>query len=297
MEAIMRIAAIFFCVILALTLFGISGCEGEKGDPGPVGPAGPSVLSIVGALAVGNPAAGVVDVDAVVSITGAPSIPDVRINEHDMQPDGIWLLAGGRLGYVRTFSLNEADSAHLVVDYTKVDSIPGMAEATIYLPGYFSPVLSNIEVDVGEDVVVEWGSSPRADAYWLYFNFDYNYFDTGGSFHSTNVQFDTVVPETTFTVPGSDIFPSLDEIDMTVYFDGDIEMRAVTGSWLPGEVGNITGDGVGFFVATTMARVVDVDLSIQLRSSKPSLAAEENENSRDDGLERMLRKFEERLIR
>ncbi len=297
MEVIMRIAAILFCVILTLTLLGISGCEGEKGDPGPVGPAGPSVLSVVGALAVGNPAAGVVDVDAVVSITGAPSIPDVRINEYDMRPDDIWLLAGGRLGYAGAFSLNEADSTHLVVDYTKVDSMPGMAQATIYLPGYFIPVLLNIEVDVGEDVVVEWGSSPRADAYWLYFNFDYNYFDTSATFHSTNVQFDTVIPGTTFTVPGSDIFPSLDEIDMTVFFDGDIEIRAVTGSWLPGEVGNITGDGVGFFVASTIPRVVDVDLSIQLAGPKANPAAEEDEDCRADGLERMLRKFEERLIR
>jgi hypothetical protein len=155
----------------------------------------------------------------------------------------------GGLSYYGNIWIDEEDNAHLVVEYGRPDGSTGTAEATVCIPGYFSilDVSNGGNITPTSSVTAEWSSSGDAEKYYIYSNYSCSYRNLSAENVYMNCQIDTVVTDTVFVFQGEDIFPSPPDLDYYLSLDGYFYITPVCGPIETGDVGNVTGDGEGFF--------------------------------------------------
>lgn len=242
------VVVIAFAMVVFL-LIGLIGCEGKKGPAGPQGPPGPSLIYIVGGVSTLTPWS-VWSANAHISVFNSPAVPRVMIND-------IRISNRGELDFYNySFPIFAGDSAKLVVTYRKPDGDSGTAQANIRLPGQFeitSHDTSSVDaIPVGASLSVTWSPSNGADAYSVYFHFDYYYEDTiGSSLKYFHFDCDTLLTDTSITFAPSVLFPNSGEIDTILSGYGQFSVSAIEGPWQEGADGNVLGDGRGFFYGWT----------------------------------------------
>jgi hypothetical protein len=201
-----------------------------------------------------------------VSINGTELIPESmpRINSSApsviFDPAEIPLLAfgpmGGGLSYYGTIWIDEEENAHLVVEFGRPDGSTGTAEATVCVPDYFSilDVSNGGQITPVSDVTAEWSSSEGAEKYYIYGSYSCSYRNLSAEVVYTSFWSDTVVTDTTFVFQGDELFPSPPDLDYHISLDGYVYITAVCGPIETGDIGNVTGDGAGFFVGMSPSR-------------------------------------------
>jgi len=256
---------ILFGILTLMAILAFWGCEGDQGPEGPAGPqgpAGPTELNVVGVYSVFDGTVKAFNTGYfVLSVYNAPSIPKVTLDEMNLTPDGEWMFGGGRLAYYSYHEMERTDSSSLNMTWVKMDGTTGSASSDISLPDEFYPIDNNIDVLVGDDAEAEWDMSIGANAYWVYYYFYFDFYDSLGVRDTLYLEADTVLADTVLTISGTAIFPDPANVSGIAGFDGDIYVRAVSGPWLPGEADNISGDAFGVFVGATDPIYIDVDLA------------------------------------
>lgn len=252
-----------FLLLLAaaiLTLFW--GCQ--KGDQGPQGPSGQDriyVSAYAGKWGYSIPPVPApiyyTAVDIGVTVTDAPSIPSLWVNNLACPLDmGMSWPGTFAFNFSDTGSLAQADSLFLKISFLKSDGSTGLAQAAVATPDTFrilSPTGWDILLPVGSDLAITWSSSARAQNYNLHLHLDYTFFDTLNLFHYHRFSLDTLVVDTSVIFSAQTLFPNLGVMhpDSAVNGEGHLQLNALNGPCLPGALGNVSGDGEGFFLATT----------------------------------------------
>jgi hypothetical protein len=263
-----RVLLILFLIAAFALIFSGAGCEGEQGPAGPAGSSGQSVISVVGVVNVGWSGEIATNLSTTVSITNAPSIPEVKVNNKTFPVDGEWLWYGGRVAYYGSlYSADGYDQANLEINYTKLNGRAGSATSTISLPQYVTADDDDIQLPPYNPAEASWSTSDGADAYYVDVYF-YNTWVDNDSFytHTWYVDFDTVLTDTSLTIPEEDLFPDAGDVSSINSFDGTFYIYPVSGPWMPGVRNNIKGDGIGVFIATPGYEYIDVDLSVPGKS-------------------------------
>jgi hypothetical protein len=139
--------------------------------------------------------------------------------------------------------LNPGSVCQLKADYGE-----GSGEAKDTLPAVFritSPD-GNYTLTQGSNLPIAWGSSNGAQWYWLYVDVAYLYRDQTGGSHDFELELDTIIHGSTFTLPSTRLFPS--DVDTIIYGNGYVDIESYSGPEIvAGEEGNIGGSAVGFF--------------------------------------------------
>ncbi|HMA76364.1 MAG TPA: hypothetical protein VKO43_03545 [Candidatus Krumholzibacteriaceae bacterium] len=275
-------------ILLVIAVFSLlisgAGCEG---DQGPAGPAGPAKLSIVGTVTPEWDGDIVDELYVSLGVSNAPSIPIVKVNNSGIPLYDSWIEYGGRIGYQgNLYSETGFEEASLEVTYTKLNGNEGVATSTILLPEETVADDDDIQIYPGNDVEASWSSSDNADAYWVQVDFYVRYYDAASVLHRKDLEFDTVLTDTTITIPSEDFMPAS---YASIYSsDGTFYIYPVTGPWMPGVSNNIEGDGIGVFIGMADYEYVDVDIN-------SVLSPNENEEDRDTEHTVDIRKIAEEL--
>jgi hypothetical protein len=181
--------------------------------------------------------------DEYVSVTNGAVVPTVMINDQELEFD----YYGNSFHYYRDFPLVPRTMYSLVVTAGS-----NKAYATVYLPGDFDIIApdSDYVLPKGSSLNVLWGSALYADNYWVDLYVHYEYRDTYGEYQFFSLSIDTIISGNSIAFSGNYIFPNLSEIDTLYWGAGFLSIYAIDGPALvPGSVGNVTGDGIGFFWA------------------------------------------------
>ena len=241
-------AALWLLISLSLL-----GCEG---DEGPAGPPGTPTIYISGKVAAepsmwpyGPPP---YPTWATLQVSDLPSIPEVAVNGTALP---INYVTGDQISFLEfDLPVEPGDSVHLSVNYVDADSNPRQAWADILLPEAFSIILPdtawNLQIPWAEDLELHWEASGGADAYWFYFNLYASYW-VAGEHQSSFCWLDTTIADTHLTIPLTLYLPDTSLMDSADGGMGELKIVAQNGIWQEGELGNIQGDGDGFFYART----------------------------------------------
>jgi hypothetical protein len=163
-------------------------------------------------------------------------------------------------------SVSPGDSIHLSVNYIQSNGDSACAEANLMLPGPFTitfpDTATTMQVIVGSDITFGWTPSVGADAYNVVFAFVYCYYDTLGSPGIVEFIVDTLIADTMITFDSAHLFPNAAAIDSISENLSGAVIWAKSGPWQGGEMGNVTGDGTGYFHGTTFGRDVYFDIVI-----------------------------------
>jgi hypothetical protein len=256
-EAMIRIIALS-------TVASVIGFMNCKGPTGPEGPESPSFIYVTGGVEAPTPwdSTG----DAYVEVSNTSEIPVVMINGiqlHLKYPFHTSLFYGSP-----DFPISAGDSANLLVWDGKVGANSRTAQANIRVPSQFEITSHDtsgiVTIVVGEELTLTWSSSSGAGNYWIDFYLDYDYRDTLGNEKQFCYSMDTLPTNTSITFSPSQLFPNMGEIDTILGSFGDFRISATHGPCQEGEEGNVTGDGMGFFVGWTYGG----DLRIQVSGSE-----------------------------
>lgn len=252
---------------ILLFLIGIIACEGPQGPSGSEGTPRVYVtgelqsnvwfpLIPTGFTTCSDP------IVASVQVTDAPSIPSVTIN--GVACDLVNIEGDNFIFYNYDLPVTLGDSAHLSVNYTKSDGGDGLAESDIIMPGPFAitapDTSSTVEIPLGSDLTVNWTPSQSADVYVFDFYLYCSYYDTLGEWSFHNYNLDSLLIDTTITIQAGDLFPNEVEIDSLIGGSASLYLYAQHGPWQEGALGNITGDGIGFFYGLTFGNYLSVDV-------------------------------------
>lgn len=180
-----------------------------------------------------------------VDVGGTRLVPVVRINNDTLE---VYSYRKEEYTYLSVYrgnlSVDPGDECKLVVYHDE-----GEASATITLPGDFEITAPEEDsaLHQNEDLIVSWSPSEGADRYKLYISLNYHYVDTSGEANIFSL--DTVFYSVdNLIIPKERIFPS--EVDSVEYGYGHIFIYPESGPWIGHtREGNISGDGVGYFVA------------------------------------------------
>jgi len=227
----------------AILMLFISGCEGPQG---PAGPAGSQPLWIEGYIQISNQA--LPKGSAYLTVLNCPVIPSVKINDLSIPYNGHGF-------YTYDLLIAPGQPAELTVIYTKPDNSQGFAGASISMPGMFEITSHNPDSTLflpkGADLVVAWSASEHASAYDIYCSVSYRYGDFNDSTRSGYFSFDTLMSETSITIPARRIFPDIAEIDTLKRGSGSLYIDAKNGPIYEGDAENVSGDGNGYFIGRT----------------------------------------------
>jgi len=180
-----------------------------------------------------------------VSVGGTRLVPVVSVNNDTLE---FYSYRKNQNTYSSEFrknlSVEPGDECELVVYHDE-----GEASATITLPGDFeitSPK-EDSALQQNEDFIISWSPSEGADRYELEIFLSYHYFDTSGV--SSRFDLDTSFYTTTgITIPKERLFSS--EVDSIASSRVIISIYSENGPHIGHTTeGNISGDGVGYFVA------------------------------------------------
>jgi len=218
---------------------GAPGIPGEDGEEGPPGPPGPEEIYVYGF--VENTGWTMVDVHY------APVIPEVKVNQNVI---GMWDFREGSFVFQDSIQISSGSSAQLSIDYIKDTDTLG-ATASAKVPGVFGihspdPTVPFF-IPPGANFTVEWSAADDADFYWIDFELSYLYQDPFANlkfFSFTRRIFRTT---NSITFAATQLFP--DDFDQSVAnVSGYFYVDAMNGPEIQsGSVGNVTGDGRGYF--------------------------------------------------
>lgn len=131
----------------------------------------------------------------------------------------------------------------------------GKATAEVMMPGNFSLITppENYILDLESTLVISWHPAPGAEWYGVELRIDYDYRNFFGEEEDYTYIFDTLVKDTSLTIPPERIFPA--SVADVLEGDGSAWVWAGSGpTFLPGDKGNISGAGFGFFNAINETR-------------------------------------------
>lgn len=124
----------------------------------------------------------------------------------------------------------------------------GKASAQVMMPGNFSLITppENQILDLESTLVLSWHPSPGAEWYGVELRIDYDYRSFYGEEDDYTFRLDTMVKDTSLTIPPEMIFPAF--VADVLRGDGTAMVWAGSGpAFEPGDRGNIHGVGFGFF--------------------------------------------------
>ncbi|RJP77523.1 MAG: hypothetical protein C4524_08205 [Candidatus Zixiibacteriota bacterium] len=249
------IALLILCgAALALVL---TGCEGERG---PAGPAGYNPIEVMGSLRY-HPSPVVPFTFFSLEVQGSPTIPSVSLNGEDYAMAFNSTQNAFTCNYpVMTFS--PGDSVVIEIDYVKNNGDPGVARIRSLIPAPAEPIVPLSPIAWGGDLVWNWLSVPGADGYDVYFSHHCRYSDTLGIPQDYYWSCHEITTDTVLTFSAADLWPA----DMAALHGPQptyAELRAypINGPFLPGEPGNVTGDGTGFFTCTVDTDPVTIEFT------------------------------------
>lgn len=178
---------------------------------------------------------------------GLRMVPVVRLNDEELEA---FYYTWTRYGY--------GDTVPFVVNQPyelEVTHYFGRAGARVIMPGNFTVVTppERYILDLDSTLYISWTSSAGAEWYWVEIDIEYDYRDTLGAEDDRSFRLDTLVKDTWLVVGPERIFPGFIE---DVY-EGDASVMVWSGNGPaiePGDKGNITGVGFGFFNALNEPR-------------------------------------------
>ncbi|MEN3044051.1 MAG: hypothetical protein ABDH37_02380 [Candidatus Hydrothermales bacterium] len=245
-------------------------CKGPKGEKGPPGPINIYVLGFVEHHKYNDTS------EAEVEVSFSPSIPDVKINDIDIP---IYYFYGSSFSFYKDniTTLSSGTNLNLKVTYKKSDGNQGEAIATAKIPGIFgitSPY-PEASIPVGGSLNVVWSQSLNANFYFANLYLYYEYIDLVGNHSRFSCDVETTLTQTSITFPPSVLFPDLNEIDSIYYSIGYFYVLGINGPKLEyGEMGNVEGDGSGFFWGVMLGDEIYVYISgtelITIQKPSPS---------------------------
>ncbi|HEX7321185.1 MAG TPA: hypothetical protein VF399_12625 [bacterium] len=153
----------------------------------------------------------------------------VGVTSFDYNGEAPWLSTGAECRFKADYGEGSGEAK---------DTIPAEFQISSPDPGYI--------LTQGSNLSIAWGSSNGAQWYWLYVDISYYYMDNSGGFDDFDLELDTIIEGTSFTLPASRLFPS--DVDTVLYGSGYVDIEAYSGPKIvAGEEGNIKGSAVGFF--------------------------------------------------
>jgi hypothetical protein len=257
-EAVMdrAIKIVLLSVLYAISVL-VFGCEGPQGPKGLSGVQQVYITAEVVSEPILWPSGPPYPISAKVRVSNVSSIPGVEVSGDPISLNGaegdeFLFFNDGQWG----IPIALGDSVHLVVECNDVNGNPVFAEADAVLPGSFSivyPDTSNdLETPWGEDLTLIWTASEGADVYYLSLNLSVCYYDSGGTHEDIYIDLETQTCDTTITFELSGYFPDYALIDSLNYSYGGIDIIAHNGPYNEGDMGNISGDAIGFFIGETL---------------------------------------------
>lgn len=260
--------------ILLAGLILFTGCEGPEGPQGSVGPEGPLLINVLGQIEA--PTEWDPTPDAEIYIQNAHSIPSVKVNSQQIPFNG-WE-DFRMVFYDNNIDISIGDTANLVVNYTNLDGDSCTAQASTVLPGNFNIISHNPEETVyisqGDNLFISWNPSEGAEGYQVYFYLDYHYYDTEGNNEHYWFGYYKYVTGTSINFTAEQLFPEDLNIDYITYGWGDFDVGAVSINLAEGAMGNVTGDGYGFFVGWANGDELDIEIA-----GTKSIVKKENKKS------------------
>jgi len=288
-----RRRAVFALAIAALAL--MAGCSGEDGAMGPAGPPGPVEPTIYGLVVRSNYEAyydltELINCQAYVNVSNIYTVPYVAVNGRELSPFVEGIVYANGLNYWSGIFLDMGEDATLNLDYQD-DGDDKSAGATVAVPDTFDLLSSDgdpfpVIISPGGSFTMEWESAPGADNYWLMIDYNGSYMDTGGNRINFYRELSRVVPDTTYTLYGSDIFPDRDDIDYYTSFGGRVYIYGASGPMAEGDQSNIEGDATGMFRGIT-------ECSRNVRFVMPIITSETTESPEieEPGIDDLIRRF------
>jgi hypothetical protein len=238
---------LFIVMILIL-----SGCEGPQG---PTGPAGTQPLWIEGYIVIPDQA--LPEGSVYTTVLNCPVIPSVRVND-------LLVAFSGHGFHTYDFPIEPGQPVELAITYIKPDNSQGFAGASIVLPGRFEITSHNPDSSVSlpkdSSLVVAWSASEHATSYKIYCSISYRYGDFADSIRYEYFSIDTLISETSLTIPAERIFPNFAEMDTLEHGSGSLNIYAISGPVHEGNAGNVMGDGTGFFNGWTYGDELDIEI-------------------------------------
>lgn len=137
----------------------------------------------------------------------------------------------------------------------RVEHYWGKASARVTMPGNFS-IISPPEgyiLDLDSTLCICWQPSAGAEWYQVDLEIDYEYRDSTGGEDDYTLTLDTVIKDTFLVIPRGKIFPA----NVMDVIEGDGSAMVIGGcgpAIEPGDKGNISGAGFGFFNALNEPR-------------------------------------------
>ena len=176
-------------------------------------------------------------------IAGAPGDPIVTINDDTLTEGRIWwigeLVPSWGISFSGNIPIDPEEEYELIVSH---DS--GEAYAQITMPSYSEIITpnNNDTFNLNEDIVVNWTSSENMERYIL--NIEIHSFDSLVNTTDTSI----TIPTENISLPGSDTIK---------YRSGSIHLKSENGPSIRRPLDtterNISGYGIGYFVATNYA--------------------------------------------
>ncbi len=243
-------------IFLFLSLI-IIACKGPEGPRGPAGPPGSPVIYVSGYI---YPSC----YDTLcnfyythIDVAFPPSVPYVKLNDEEIplqRWDYYYSTYVFHYDKYDTANFSPGDEILLEVVYKKPSGKSAKAYTQIHIPGDFdiiSPDTSEFCLQLGSSLTIEWTESQGADCYRAYLYLHYHYYDTSGYYKCITIEKDTTINSTSVIFPAEALFPNIGEISQVDYSYGYSYVWAQSGPVIKeGEMGNIRGDGYGFFWST-----------------------------------------------
>jgi len=178
----------------------------------------------------------------VYDVDGLPRIPLVKVN--DVPIDMTYYQA--QQGQYESWNPFPVDTT---LDL-RIAEYEGEAHCRVNMPGSTKLTLPTpwFVLQKGQPVSIAWNKASGASTYYLdlYVNYEYN--DTFGEWDSYEGEWSVTVTDTSFTFPGSMLFPPI--VGEVLDGEGYIILWAQDGPpLLAGDWGNVKGHGLGYFAS------------------------------------------------
>lgn len=288
-----RRRALFALALAALAL--VAACSGEDGAMGPAGPPGPVEPSVYGLVARSNyeayyDATELINCQAAINVANISTVPYVAVNGTELPPNAEGLIYSGGFSYWGGIFLDMGEDATLNLDYQDGGEDKS-AGATVAVPDTFDLLSSDgqtfpVIISPGGSFTMEWESAPGADNYWLMIDYNGSYMDTGGNSIEFYREKSIVVPDTTYTLFGTEIFPDRDDIDYYTSFGGRVYIYGASGPMAEGDQSNIEGDATGMFRGIT-----ECSRNVRFTMLIPGSAETERPEIEEPGIDDLIRRF------
>ena len=194
------------------------------------------------------------------TITNCPGVPSLAINDvsydayfndnvFTFHPNDINGFPGEQLSINLAYAAENKEHSEVSID--------------IVYPEEFEveSIYNSIDtIRSGQDYIVDWSNSVGADYYSVKINFHYAYYDTTNTYRAKIINIDTLVTESEIVLPNTTLFPDTDNIVTIIDSDGTLNLYAISGPMLPGDVGNVRGDGFG--IVNARSRNFNYDLIV-----------------------------------